>query len=73
MLFSMLRRNEELLLSRKAYAESRLENGIADLLGTETTGEMPGLLTGMILGGETDPFYVANLGAALIKISPTIE
>lgn len=37
-------------------------NGIADLLGTETTGEMPGLLTGMILGGETDPFYVANLG-----------
>ena len=48
-------------------------NGIADLLGTETTGEMPGLLTGMILGGETDPFYVANLGAALIKISPIIE
>ena len=48
-------------------------NGIADLLGSETTGEMPGLLTGMILGSETDPFYVANLGAALIKVLPKTE
>ena len=48
-------------------------DGIADLLGSETIGKMPGLLTGMILGSEKDPFYVANLGAALIKISPTTE
>ena len=47
-------------------------NGIADLL-TTASGEMPGLLTGMILGSETDPFYVSNLGAALIKVSPTAE
>ena len=44
--------------------------GIADLIGPETTGEMPGLLTGMILGNESGPFYVANLGAALIQVSP---
>ena len=45
-------------------------NGIADLIGPDTTGEMPGLLTGMILGNESDPFYVANLGAALIQVAP---
>ena len=43
---------------------------MADLIGPETTGKMPGLLTGMILGSESDPFYVANLGAALIQVSP---
>jgi len=30
---------------------------------------MPGLLTGIIIGSETQPFYVANLGNALIKVS----
>ena len=50
---------------------SRIENGegFADLLSPELTGDMPGLLTGMILGGENQPFYVANLGAALIKVT----
>ena len=45
-------------------------DGWADLVGPELTGNMPGLLTGMILGDEDQPFYVANLGAALIKVSP---
>ena len=44
-------------------------NGFADLLTPELTGEMPGLLTGMIIGDESQPFYVANLGSALIKVS----
>ena len=44
-------------------------DGMADLLGPEAIGSMPGLLTGMILGSEDQPFYVANLGAALIKVS----
>ena len=44
-------------------------NGFADLLSPELTGEMPGLLTGMIIGDESQPFYVANLGSALIKVS----
>ena len=43
--------------------------GFAELLTPELTGEMPGLLTGMIIGDESQPFYVANLGSALIKIS----
>jgi hypothetical protein len=31
---------------------------------------MPGLLTGMIIGEANQPFYVANLGPALIEVSP---
>lgn len=49
----------------------RIENGegFADLLSPELTGDMPGLLTGMILGDESQPFYVANLGTALIRVA----
>ena len=43
--------------------------GFADLLSPELTGDMPGLLTGMIIGERDQPFYVANLGASLIKVS----
>ena len=43
--------------------------GFADLLSPELTGDMPGLLTGMIIGEGDQPFYVANLGASLIKVS----
>ena len=43
--------------------------GFAELLTPELTGKMPGLLTGMIIGDESQPFYVANLGSALIKVS----
>ena len=42
--------------------------GFADLLSPELTGDMPGLLTGMIIGNKQEPFYVANLGQALIKV-----
>ena len=45
-------------------------NGFSDLLSPELTGDMPGLLTGMIIGEANQPFYVANLGAALIEVSP---
>tara|TARA_B100000989_G_scaffold66373_1_gene46154 strand:- start:50 stop:1111 length:1062 start_codon:yes stop_codon:yes gene_type:complete len=45
------------------------EEGFADLLTEELFGEMPGLLTGMIIGDSSQPFYVANLGSALIKVS----
>ena len=34
----------------------------------ELTGEMPGLLTGLIIGDGSQAFYVANLGNALIKV-----
>ena len=44
-------------------------DGMADLLGPEAIGEMPGLLTGMIIGNKSQPFYVANLGEALIEVS----
>ena len=49
----------------------RMESGegFAQLLTPELTGEMPGLLTGLIVGDESQPFYVANLGTALIKVS----
>ena len=43
--------------------------GFADLLTEELFGEMPGLLTGMIIGNSSQPFYVANLGSALIEVS----
>ena len=44
-------------------------NGFTQLLSPELTGEMPGLLTGLIVGDNSQPFYVANLGNALIKVS----
>ena len=49
----------------------RMDNGegFADLLTEELFGEMPGLLTGMIIGDNSQPFYVASLGSALIKVS----
>ena len=43
--------------------------GILNFIEEDTIGDMPGLLTGMIIGDESQPFYVANLGAALIKVS----
>ena len=47
----------------------QLGEGIVDLLVPETIGNMPGLLTGMIIGESPESFYVANLGDALIKVS----
>ena len=56
-------KNMEIAVNRMAEG-----GGFADLLTPELTGDMPGLLTGMIIGGESQPFYVANLGAALIQV-----
>ena len=53
----------------KAISRMELGEGFAELLTPELTGEMPGLLTGLIIGNESQPFYVANLGTALIKVS----
>ena len=57
-------------LVEQGLASVRNGDGWADLVGPELIGNMPGLLTGMILGDENQPFYVANLGAALIKVAP---
>ena len=57
-------------LVEEGLANVRNGDGWADMVGPELTGDMPGLLTGMILGNENQPFYVANLGAALIKVAP---
>ena len=56
-------KNMEIAVNRMAEG-----GGFADLLTPELTGDMPGLLTGMIIGDESQPFYVANLGAALIQV-----
>ena len=48
----------------------KMGNGFADLVTPELLGGMPGLLTGMIIGDSSQPFYVANLGSALIKVPP---
>ena len=53
----------------EAIRRMELGKGFAELLTSELTGEMPGLLTGLIIGDESQPFYVANLGTALIKVS----
>tara|TARA_B000000475_G_scaffold101189_1_gene82005 strand:- start:210 stop:1286 length:1077 start_codon:yes stop_codon:yes gene_type:complete len=53
----------------KGLASVANGEGILDFIEEDTIGDMPGLLTGMIIGDETQPFYVANLGAALIKVS----
>lgn len=44
------------------------ERGFVDFLVPELTGEMPGLLTGMIIPDSTGSFFVANLGGALINV-----
>ncbi len=44
-------------------------NGFVQLITSELTGEMPGTLTGLIIGDESQSFYVANLGTALIKVT----
>ena len=48
---------------------SEIGEGIVDLLVPETIGDMPGLLTGMIIGESPESFHIANLGEALVKVS----
>lgn len=48
---------------RGRVGESRL-----DLLGTELQGEMPGVLTGIIVNGEDRPIFISGLGDALVRL-----
>ena len=43
----------------KAISRMELGEGFAELLTPELTGEMPGLLTGLIIGNESQPFYLS--------------
>ncbi len=49
-------------------ARGKAGEGRLDLLGQAGDGGVPGLVTGMIFGRADQPFYVSNLGPALIKI-----
>ncbi len=50
--------------------EAGMNGGVADQIGPELIGGMPGLLTGIIIGAPSQPFYVSNLGGALVKVDP---
>ncbi len=50
--------------------EIGMKGGVADQIGPALIGGMPGLLTGVIIGPPHQPFYVSNLGEALVKIEP---
>jgi sugar lactone lactonase YvrE len=39
-----------------------------DLLGADVQGEMPGLLTGMIIDREDRPVFISGLGDALVRL-----
>jgi sugar lactone lactonase YvrE len=39
-----------------------------DLLGAEMQGEMPGLLTGMIVDSNNRPIFISGLGDALVRL-----
>ena len=41
---------------------------VADQIGPDLIGGMPGLLTGIIVGSPEQPFYVSNLGDALVRV-----
>ena len=43
-------------------------SGRLDLLDTEMQGEMPGLLTGMIVDGNSRPIFISGLGDALVRL-----
>ena len=53
----------------EVLSRPELERGVVDFLVPELTGEMPGLLTGMIIPDSHGSFFVANLGEALIKVT----
>lgn len=48
---------------RGEAGESRL-----DLLGPEMVGEMPGLLTGIIVDSKNQPVFISGLGDALVQL-----
>lgn len=48
---------------RGAAGEARL-----DMMGPQTSGDMPGLVTGIVMNREGRPAYISNLGNALVKL-----
>ena len=48
--------------------EAGVKGGVADQIGPDLIGGMPGLLTGIIIGAPGQPFYVSNLGNALVRV-----
>jgi len=48
--------------------EAGVARGVADQIGPDLIGGMPGLLTGIIVGAPGQPFYVSNLGDALVRV-----
>lgn len=48
---------------RGTAGEPRLE-----MMGPTTSGEMPGLLTGIVMNRDGRPAYISNLGNALVKL-----
>ncbi|WP_394729355.1 SMP-30/gluconolactonase/LRE family protein [Altererythrobacter sp. GH1-8] len=50
--------------SRGERGESRL-----DILGPDLQGEMPGVLTGIIVDGGNRPIFVSGLGDALVRLN----
>ena len=48
--------------------EAGVKGRVADQIGPDLIGGMPGLLTGIIIGAPGQPFYVSNLGDALVRV-----
>ena len=48
--------------------EAGVAGAVADQIGPDLIGGMPGLLTGIIVGAPGQPFYVSNLGDALVRV-----
>lgn len=50
------------------FRRGRAGEGRLDLLGAEMQGEMPGLLTGMIVDSNNRPIFISGLGDALVRL-----
>ena len=48
--------------------EAGMKGRVADQIGPDFIGGMSGLLTGIIVGAPGQPFYVTNLGDALVRV-----
>ena len=48
--------------------EAGVAGAVADQIGPDLIGGMPGFLTGIIVGDPEQPFYVSNLGDALVRV-----
>lgn len=48
--------------------EAGVAGSVADQIGPDLIGGMPDLLKGIIDGAPGQPFYVSNLGDALVRV-----